>query len=182
MAMIQGVRRAAGVLAGVLATLGAAGCATPGPVYSYEDGGVRPGGYPDDLALEVTVFRHIAKAPRFRRYSCVRHVLLADGSLHWGSRAGPNAAWFPAYRRTLVTEQVAALWRLIEANGLGEEASGPPVNPALLEPDPGGATCHAVVTGGGRRWAHGGRLDGEAANAQLALLVSRLDTLAWAPP
>lgn len=108
------------------------------------------------------------------------YILLPDGSLHWAAGDQPVPG-LPPRRRVLDRRQVADLWALAQQLGLADPAQAMgPVNPRLLEVEPGQLVYLAILTGRQQRWAFERRVDaGQPQDPVMSVFVGRLAALAW---
>jgi hypothetical protein len=109
-------------------------------------------------------------------------VLLADGSLHYGTHPHRGADWLPPWSRRLSREQVAEVWSLLHQLGFDDPAAADDMGNLTLIEESTDEIVHIVaITGDGRRWQFVRRTPGGAApDGATTALIRRLAALAWA--
>jgi hypothetical protein len=110
------------------------------------------------------------------------YVVLCDGMLHWSEGGAEPGRGLPPAQRLLDQQQMAGLWLLLDKHGYADPARGAePVNPRIIEAQPGETVWLAIITGRGQRWAFLRRAgpDGEP-DPSMSELVGHLARLAWA--
>lgn len=141
---------------------------------------------PVDFALDVTILAGPAvNPPNDSTLRQSRYVLLADGSLCYGSdpERTKGADWLPPITRILTTAQIGEVWsRAREGGLLDRQRADEPVNFKLVPPAVNIEVVYlADFTASGQRWnfVRRGTID-RTPDPALTQFITVLAQLAWA--
>jgi hypothetical protein len=109
-----------------------------------------------------------------------------DGSLHAGPAQRGAATSLPLRRRVLSTDDMAALWALVQAHGVSDADNSSNLRAPAAGPAPGELRYRIEFTANDRRWAMlRSSGPGEVPDPDAVAIIRHIAALAWetdAPP